>query len=45
MKKHGICENHVREMAKSCEINALGFKETSDLLPNDFFKVLYTGLL
>lgn len=31
MKKHGICENHVRETAKSCEINALGFKETSDL--------------
>ena len=26
MKKHGICENHVREIAKSCEINALGLK-------------------
>lgn len=31
MKKHGICEYYVRETAKSCEINALGFKETSDL--------------
>ena len=29
MKKHGICENLVREAAKSCEINALRFKETS----------------
>ena len=28
MKKHGICENHVGETAKSCEINALGFIET-----------------
>ena len=31
MKKHGICENRVREAVKSCEINALGLKETSDL--------------
>ena len=31
MKKHGICENRVSETAKSCETNALGFKETSDL--------------
>lgn len=31
MKKHGICENSFREAAKPCEINALGFKETSDL--------------
>ena len=29
MKKHGICENKVRETIKSCEINALGFKKTS----------------
>ena len=29
MKKHGICENPIRETSKSCEINALGFKETS----------------
>ena len=29
MKKHSICENYVRETAKSCEINALGLKETS----------------
>ena len=29
MKKHGICEKPIRETAKSCEINALGFKETS----------------
>ena len=29
MKKHGICENSIRETAKSCEINVLGFKETS----------------
>ena len=28
MKKHGICENQVRETIKSCKINALGFKET-----------------
>ena len=31
MKKHGICESRVREATKSCEINVLGFKETSDL--------------
>ena len=31
MKKHGICENQFCENYKSCEINALGFKETSDL--------------
>ena len=31
MKKDSICENQVREAAKSCEISALGFKETSDL--------------
>lgn len=31
MKKHGICESIVSEAVKSCEINALGFKETSDL--------------
>lgn len=30
-KKHGICENRVRETAKSREVNALGFKEMSDL--------------
>lgn len=29
MKKHGICENQLRETVKSCKINALGFKETS----------------
>ncbi len=29
MKKHGICENLVRGAVKSCEINVLGFKETS----------------
>lgn len=29
MKKHGICENLVRETAKSCEISMLGFIETS----------------
>ncbi len=29
MKKHGICENSVRETVKSCEINVLGVKETS----------------
>ena len=29
MKKHGICENQVREVTKSFEINALGYKETS----------------
>ena len=29
MKKHSICENQVRETVKSCEINALGFKEMS----------------
>lgn len=29
MKKHGICEISSRETTKSCEINALGFKETS----------------
>lgn len=31
MKKHSICENQLRKTYKSCEINALGFKETSDL--------------
>ncbi len=31
MKKHGICENYARGTSKSCEISALGFKETSDL--------------
>ena len=31
MKKHGICENRVSETAKSHEVNALGFKEMSDL--------------
>ncbi len=31
MKKQGICEIHVCEMAKSCKINVLGFVETSDL--------------
>ena len=31
MKKHSICEKHVREIAKSCEINALGYKEKSEL--------------
>ena len=31
MKKQGICENPVGEAVKSCEISALGFKETSDL--------------
>ena len=31
MKKHDICENRFCETFKSCEINALGFKETSDL--------------
>ena len=31
MKKHGICENHVRETDKSYEINVLGFKEKSEL--------------
>ena len=45
MKKHSICENHVRETAKSCETNALGFKETSDLCQTNFFKVPYIGLL
>ena len=30
-KKHGICENLFCETCKSCEINTLGFKETSDL--------------
>jgi hypothetical protein len=29
MKKHGICENLVRWIVKSCEISTLGFKETS----------------
>ncbi len=29
MKKHGICDNQVREIVKSREINALGFKEKS----------------
>ena len=29
MKEHGNCENHVREIAKSCEISVLGFKGTS----------------
>ena len=29
MKKHGICENHVREIDKSCEISVLGFKGMS----------------
>ena len=29
MKKHGICENQVREVTKSFEINALGYIETS----------------
>ena len=29
MKKHGICEISVREADKSCEINVLGFTETS----------------
>ena len=29
LKKHSICENQVREIIKSSEINALGFKETS----------------
>lgn len=28
MKKHGICEILVCETAKSCEINALGFKQS-----------------
>jgi len=27
MKKHGICENQVRETFKSCEINVLGYKK------------------
>lgn len=31
MKKHGICENYVRETAKSCKISALGLKEKSEL--------------
>lgn len=31
MKKHGICEKQCSEVYKSCGINALGFKETSDL--------------
>lgn len=31
MNKYGICENPVRETAKPCEINALGFKEKSEL--------------
>ena len=31
MKKHGICENQFSKTSKSCKINALGFKETSDL--------------
>ena len=29
MKKYAICENHLCEIAKSREINALGFKDTS----------------
>lgn len=31
MKKYGFCENLIGEAVKSCEINALGFKEKSDL--------------
>lgn len=31
MKKHSICENLIYETAKPFEINALGFKDTSDL--------------
>lgn len=31
MKKHSICENHVRETDKSYEINVLGFIEKSEL--------------
>ena len=29
MKKHGICENYVREIAKFYEINAIGLREMS----------------
>ena len=30
MKKHSICENHVRETDKSYEINVLGLKKSQN---------------
>ena len=38
MKKHTICENLVREAVKPCEINALGFKDTSSYGQTTFSK-------
>ncbi len=45
MKKHGICENRVRETAKSCEISVLGFKETSGLYQTTSSKSFIQGWL
>ena len=45
MKEHSICENLVREAIKSCEINALGVKETSSYDQTTSSKSFKTGLL
>ena len=45
MKKHSICENPASEANKSCEINALGLKETSSYGQTTSSKFLDIGLL